>query len=300
MQLRQAQRSLRRRAILVGLAGLSGLAGALGAEARTPPHDEPMPYYCPPIAYPPQQSWAAQLAPGGGYWWSNLPIDAAEASCLWRSAGGSERTATLEHYPARPDTGLIGHSGWTWVSAPEGLDPGESWGLECRWLPQDCTPPACPEGGYLVNTGMMSVVAPQALALPPLTLQAGLEYASCDGGGPFLRLRPTDPAVDFGNLTLWTEGGVLRVGYPDGSWALALPDYGDPNGGFSVVPQPNRDERWLGVELVDGSGAVVARQRIELSPDLWETISNPNQYYDGGRGGVGAPAHESGRGCKRK
>ena len=34
-------------AILVGLAGLSGLAGALGAEARTPPHDEPMPYYCP-------------------------------------------------------------------------------------------------------------------------------------------------------------------------------------------------------------------------------------------------------------
>ena len=106
--------------------------------------------------------------------------------------------------------------------------------------------------------------------------------------------------MDFRSLTLWSEGGVLRVGYPDGSWALALPDYDDPNGGFSVVPQPNRDERWLGVELVDGNGAVVARQRIELSPTLWENISNPHANYDGGRGGVGAPAHESGRGCKRK
>lgn len=303
MRTRQARRhSLPRRSLLLGLAALTGVAAAFRVEARTPPHDEAMPYYCQPIAYPPQQSWASRLAPGGGFWWSSVPIDAAEAGCVWRSAGGSERPAALEHYPARQDPSLIGHGGWTWVSAPEGLDGSETWSLECRWTLRDCTPPACPEGGYLVNTGAMPVVAPQAQAPASLALQAGLEYGGCNGGGPFLRLRPADPAADPRSLPLWAEGAVLRVGYPDGSWSLALPDYDDPAGGFGVVPAPTPDERWIGIELVDGNGAVAARQRIELSPALWENISHPDGGYGYGRGegGVGTPIHESGHGCRRK
>jgi hypothetical protein len=296
-----ARTTSRRRRIqtAIGLAGLLGFVLATSVDARQPPPEDSMPMYVCEPPYPPEASLNNDgFGPHGGWWSTHPPADAAEISCAW-VANAQQIPATLEHYLARTN-GYSAYLGWTWFSSETALDPALLWALYCNWLPAGCTPETCSDSArQWTQLPSRPIVTAKDPVAPIMFADPTLEEHLCNGLGPMLRLRIGDhSAWDF-----FEAGGVLRVGYADGAYAVTSLDQDDyANGGMILVPPPVSGETWFGVEVVRGDGTVLDAVRFDLQPSFWNSLVIVGPIYYRGRGYLGAGGsyeEPQSRGCRR-
>jgi hypothetical protein len=253
----------------IGIAGLLGFVLATSVDARQPPHEELMPvFHCEP-GYPVEVSPAQHgFSPHGSYWSMQPPANAAEASCTW-TADTQQIPAILEHYLARPDGYYYNPTGWTWISSGAALDAAMNWSLTCEWLPAGCTPETCADQRQMIELPARPIIVPRDAAVAISYVDPVLEDRTCTGREPMLRLeirQPLDPGF-------WQDGGVLRVGYADGTYFVTSPESDDYQGSvMTLVPPPQSDETWFGVEVVRGDGVVLDATRFDLGPTFWDSI----------------------------
>lgn len=243
-------------------------AGPVGADKY--PCAEPR---APELERPSPDSYATR----GGLWFGTR--EPAPAACAWVSEEGERIDARVEALPARSDTGQI--SSWVWVTSEAALDGWWRWALECERPISACDRHGC-AGGWLPATGLPIVeVAP--VERPPSLERAYLERWTCVGvDEDVLRVQLTALPDGF-----WAQGGVLRVRYGDGGWALTGPGGEAVDGPLAPLPAPTRDDRELLIELVDGRAQLVARFELALDSEFWQTVAR-------------GPQHGRARGCSRE
>ena len=257
-----------------------------------------MPQYSCPMPWLPQASLITHAFATTGSVWATYPaLDSPGLRCAYTAAGAPESVvaADLNHYPARADSSFS-QLGWTWFQAVEPLDAAHRWTLECTWLPPGCAEQDCAAQALTQNFGERSIFEPRGPGVDVRFVDPVLVILDCLGPEVRLRLQ-TQQGFDWG---FWEDGGALRVGYADGTWAVTGPDPdARVEGAMITVAAPTRGDAWFGVEVVRGDGVVLEAVRFEPKAKLWDEIERINYGYGYG-GGREGPSPSEGGGCKRR